>query len=456
MKNSSITNSLSSYLPSSYGKVAFFLAAAFLGQWFLSDIAHIPGGALGLFVGGAAIWWAIKPSKLLFDSPETVHGWVKRCEEVQQQFQTLESEDQNMKKRKFRSDELEAILERSEPQQLGFLSTKGVEFPDKEGIKTSLALAPSLDISFSSSLPVLDKKWLFPKAFFEKDLLVYFLPLPLRAADLLWLETIPMDQPSWVMVLCDDLDSWKDQQKALEAQLPERWAQRILRWNGSSEDINSMLSPIRKVLEQPKKNLDITKQRLLSKLHSSWQKDLETLRREKFRLIQSRSQWIVAGAVFASPLPSSDLISVAVVNGLMVKEMSDLWACNIKPELLSKVAQQLAAVAIAQGVVEWSGQSLLGMAKLHGTSWIAAGTIQALSAAYLTRVVGRSMADWMALNNGVANPDLDLIKQQAPKLVANAAKLERVDWVGFIRQSKEWINDQTNNQGIKGIISSSV
>ena len=93
----------------------------------------------------------------------------------------------------------------------------------------------------------------------------------------------------------------------------------------------------------------------------------------------------------------------------------------------------------------------MSLAKLDGSSWVAAGTIQALSAAYLTRVVGRSMADWMALNNGVTQPDLELIKQQAPQLVSKAAELERVDWVAFLKQSKEWIQSQSINYKVKSV-----
>ena len=136
------------------------------------------------------------------------------------------------------------------------------------------------------------------------------------------------------------------------------------------------------------------------------------------------------------------------VNGLMIKEMSKIWSSKMKPELLEAVSRQLAMAAIAQGVVEWSGQSLLSLAKLDGSSWVAAGTIQALSAAYLTRVVGTSMADWMALNNGVSKPDLELLKVQAPQLIANAAEKEKVDWPSFILQSKNWINQIGNDQKI--------
>ena len=82
---------------------------------------------------------------------------------------------------------------------------------------------------------------------------------------------------------------------------------------------------------------------------------------------------------------------------------------------------------------------LLGLAKLDSGSWLVAGAMQALSAAYLTRVVGRSMADWLALTSGVAEPDLLALKQQAPLLVARAADEERLNWSGFLRQSREWM-----------------
>ena len=161
----------------------------------------------------------------------------------------------------------------------------------------------------------------------------------------------------------------------------------------------------------------------------------------KFRVVQQRTQWVVAGAVFASPVPSTDLLALSVANGLMIKEMAQIWSCSWKAETLQIISKQLAIAAVAQGVVEWTGHALFSVAKLHGTSWLAAGTMQALSAAYLTRVVGRSMADWMALNNGVSEPDLEALKKQAPLLIAKAADQERRDWSGFLKQASSWLKE---------------
>ena len=425
------------------GKVGLIFGSLAFGQWLLSDLVHFPGGGLGVFIVFVGCWCFFQSEKVNFKSPKTVQGWINRCNEVLEQFELLENKDSFEKNRKQRFDSLQQIVERSEPQRIVLASTNGIELPSREEFSNAISVSDSLDFSFSDSLPIRDESSILPDSLLAKDIIIYFLPLPLRAADLIWLKKIPEDQPSWIMVLGEENLKWFDQLEDLKAQLPERWISRIIRWNRSSEkEMNIVLNPIRKILAQPKTNIDLTKQRLLSRLHSSWQSDLEQLRRDKFQVIQNRSQWIVAGAVFTSPIPTTDLLSVAVVNGLMVQEMANIWSCKMKPELLKVVAKQLACAAIAQGVVEWSGQAILGVAKLHGGSWIAAGSMQALSAAYLTRVVGRSMSDWLALNNGVSEVDIELLNQQASQLVANAAEKERVDWVGFLNQCKDWMKIQ--------------
>ena len=427
-------------LPAS--KVGVVIGSLIAGQWVFNDLVHVPSGGLAVLAAGAGVWFLSKPSAGTFNPPSTVKGWVKRCNDVLVQFESLEDPANHHLKASSRNLELQNILSRKDPQSLALISTNGVDLPEVGLFEESIANSQSLDLICSSTLPIKNKSWKFPEKFFQQDLIIYYLPLPLRAVDLLWLKAIPEDLRSWIMVSSNDSADWPNELNALNSQLPERWKNRILRSEASVEQMKNVLTPVRRCLEQSKRNIDQTRQRLLSRLHTSWQSDLEGLRRDKFRAIQNRSQWLVAGAVFASPVPSTDLLSLAVVNGLMIQEMGTIWACDVKPDLLNKVARQLAIAALAQGVVEWSGQTLLGVAKLHGGTWLAAGAMQAVSAAYLTRVVGRSMADWMALNNGVSQPDLELLKLQAPELIAKAAAAEKVDWANFLKQSKDWVNEQ--------------
>ena len=185
-----------------------------------------------------------------------------------------------------------------------------------------------------------------------------------------------------------------------------------------------------------------TARRRLEGLHRLWQADLERLRRREWQLLQQRTQWVVAAGVLVAPLPSLDLLVLTAANGLMLREMAQLWDCPWTLEQLRAASAELARAALAQGVVEWSSQALAAAVKLHGATWLVGGALQALSAAYLTRVVGRAMADTLALSAGVAEPDLALIRREAPLLVARAADQEKLDWVGFLRQARRWWEQQ--------------
>ena len=413
-------------------------------QWLLSDVVHVPGGGLGV-AAVAGLWWLSRPPKQpRFLEPASLKGWIQRCELVLNQFEELEVALGLQGLRAPRDKELRRIEGFDAPLSLGVVATEGSVLPATVQLQQALAGVTSLDLCLANPLPVTSTSWSWPDDLQELDVLLHVLPLPLRAADLLWLDQLSADRPVWLLLQSSVDRSAEDHLEALRCQLPERWHQCLLPWSGEAIELRAVLQPVRQQLMRAERVRQGTRQRLLSNLHRRWQADLETLRRERFRLLLQRSQWIVAGVVIASPVPSVDLLAVAVGNGLMVKEMATIWSCPWSAEVLQVVARQLGSAALAQGVVELSGQALLGLAKLDGASWIAAGAMQGLSAAYLTRVVGVSMADWMALNAGVAEPDLEELKRQAPLLVARAAEQERLNLAGFAQQAHEWIQDRNS------------
>ena len=158
---------------------------------------------------------------------------------------------------------------------------------------------------------------------------------------------------------------------------------------------------LRKFFLSSSKNIENTKKRLLKELHVAWQSEIEGIRRMQLKGIQRKNQILVATTVFLSPIPSIDVMAMTVLNSLMIKEIKSIWGCNWSPEILDKVSKEILKTAIAQGVIEWSGQTLIGITKLHGPNWLVSGTFQAVSAAYLTRVVSSSLADFMAITKGV-------------------------------------------------------
>ena len=155
-----------------------------------------------------------------------------------------------------------------------------------------------------------------------------------------------------------------------------------------------------------------------------------------------QTQWAVAAGVVLAPAPSLDLLVLAGANGLMLQEMGRLWDSPWTLDQLQAAGQELAKAALQLGVVEWSSQALAGIIKWHGATWLVGSAVQALSAAYLTRVVARAMADYLALASGVAEADLALLKAQAPLLVARAAETEKLDWSAFLQQGQQWLRQQ--------------
>ncbi len=435
--------STSKLIPSIAGKLALAGGTLALGGWLFTDLIHIPGGGAGLLAIGAGLWWLSRPATpAQFSEPASTTGWIQLCETVLGQFTELEHALGLEGLRLPREQELDHLKAQHAPLSVGVVISEGATHPGASLLKSALAGANPLELCIAKPLAVVADAWSWPQELDQLDVILYGLPLPLRAADLLRLEQLPADRPAWLLIENSFERSSEEQREALRCQLPKPWSDRLLCWNGESADLRRSLLPVRRHFSQPSRTREITRQRLLSSLHRRWQTELEQLRRERFRSLLQKSQWIVASVVIASPVPSVDLLAVAAVNGLMVKEMAQIWGCSWNVEVLQMVARQLGTAALGQGVVEWSGQALLGMAKLEGGTWLAAGLLQGLSAAYLTRVVGVSMADWMALNAGVAEPDLEDLKRQAPLLVAKAAEQEKVDLACFVDQARKWLKTQ--------------
>ena len=413
-------------------------AGLLAGKWLISDVMHVPGGGLGLLAaGGVVIWLGRKPSQPRFAAPVSLDGWMARCQEVLDQFARFEQQPSYDLARRA---ELKLVLDRCGPVRMAMVALGGSQGPNEADLSSSLAGPAPVTLSLCHPLTTDEGSRCWPSGLLDQDLILFSLQAPLLASDLLWLQQVPEDQPAWLLLATEAVNASTDAVAAVRDDLPPRWRERILVQEPSMQ-LRTALAPLRRSLKQAAVE---TRPRLLAELHRRWQRDLESLRRERFLQIQQRTQWVVAGSVMASPIASLDLLAVAVANGLMIREMGEIWGTSLQPDVLREAAAQLARVALAQGVVEWTGQTLLGLAKLDGGSWLIAGSMQALSAAYLTRVVGRSMADWLAINAGVDELDLVALKQQAPLLVARAAEQERVNWNGFVQQSRDWLLHATS------------
>lgn len=423
------------------------LGAGVVGMEAISRFTPLDPGSLmglGVLAGG---WWVLsrRPAQLQPRLPETVTGWFSRCEHLVAQLERLEG-DASGGVTATRRPLLERCRELCHQRALHLALVGGR--PPAAAWQTAFAEAlrgpRGISLRWGLPLPACNSHWQWPADFERCDVFLYHLAPPLRAQDLRWLEALPEGMPVWLLI---ELETDADQER-IGAEVLSQWPgaerSRILFWDGTAEGLTAGLAPLTLWLgRQTGEALrTATLLRCLKDLHRRWQADLETWRRREWSQLQQRTQWIVAAGVFAAPLPTLDLLVLAVANGLMLREMARLWECSWTMEQLRAAAAELARATLAMGIVEWSSQALAAAVKLHGATWVVGGAIQAFSAAYLTRVVGRAMADVLALSAGVASPDLELIKRQAPLLVARAAEEEKVDWGGFIRQGVAWLGQR--------------
>jgi len=378
--------------------------------------------------------------------PRDVPAWLERLGRLEQQFAGFDAEGGGAGEPGAaagrRAAELAALQHQLQRPGLA-AAVVGRQLPP-EALHQPVALALRsqlpLTLHWGQPLPSWRGERDWPGLFAGCELLLYHLHWPLAAADLRWLQALPERLPVWLWIQGSGDADPQAVRAELQALLGEGVTCPALLWDSRPASLPALLAPLAAQLQRDGASLRQARQlRELAALHGRWQAELEQLRRQAFLRLQQRTQWLVAAGVVASPVCSLDLLVLAVANGLMLREMARLWDCPWSSEQLQAAAAELARAALAFGVVDWSSQALAGLARWHGATWLVGSAVQALSAAYLTRVVGRAMADLLARSVGVAEPDLERIKREAPLVVAAAAEAEQLNWARFLQQGRQWL-----------------
>tara|TARA_B100000941_G_C28501014_1_gene554216 strand:+ start:122 stop:1456 length:1335 start_codon:yes stop_codon:yes gene_type:complete len=411
--------------------IVFLLGFA---EWVLSDLINYSTGSLGFFILCFGGYFYLKNDRPKFKEPKNLNGWINLCNEDLNFYEKLEVNNNLDKKNIKRQKSLELIINRFSKEKISCIGQKNYELNQvlfKNHFKDD-----KFDFNFIEKLPKYNSSEIVPNDVINSDAILYFLNLPLSANDFLWIEKLPKDMPIWLVALSSKGSESKSQLEELKSQISQEFINRIIRVDLSKNELLHIPFSLRKFFISSSKNIENTKKRLLKELHTNWQSEIEGIRRMQLKNVQRKNQIFVATSVFFSPIPSIDVLSMTVLNSLMIKEIKCIWGCNWSPEILDKVSKQIIKTAIAQGVIEWSGQTLIGLTKLHGPNWLISGVFQAISAAYLTRVVSSSLADFMAITKGVSEPDLEFIKENSEKIVKKAFENEKINWKSLIADLK--------------------
>lgn len=156
-------------------------------------------------------------------------------------------------------------------------------------------------------------------------------------------------------------------------------------------EVEALLRRIARVLHEDGEEL-IADNLLLQcrELGSASRRLLDDQRRRDATAIVERFVWIGAGVVAVNPLPGIDLLGTAAVNAQMVLEIGRIYGVQLSREAAQDLALSVGRTLAGLGLIK-GGVSLLSQAlSLSLPALVVGRAIQAVSAAWLTRVAGLS------------------------------------------------------------------
>ncbi len=121
---------------------------------------------------------------------------------------------------------------------------------------------------------------------------------------------------------------------------------------------------------------------------------IDSQRRRQADKIVERFQWIGAGVVSVTPLPMVDLLATAAVNAQMVVEIGRVYGSELNMERGKELALSLGKTIAGLGIVKGAIELLSTALQLNVATFIIGRAIQGVTAAYLTRIAGKSFIEY--------------------------------------------------------------
>lgn len=121
---------------------------------------------------------------------------------------------------------------------------------------------------------------------------------------------------------------------------------------------------------------------------------IDTQRRRQAEKTIDRFQWIGAGVISVTPLPVVDLLATAAVNAQMVVEIGKVYGCDINLERGRELALSLTKTLASLGIVKGALNLLTAALQMSVGGFIVGRIIQGITAAYLTRIAGKSFIEY--------------------------------------------------------------
>ncbi len=143
---------------------------------------------------------------------------------------------------------------------------------------------------------------------------------------------------------------------------------------------------------------------------------LDRQRRRDAEAIVERYMWIGAGVLMVTPLPGIDLLGAAAVNAQMVAEIGRVYGVTLSRASAQDLALSVGRTLAGLGLIKGGVSLLTGALSLGLPALLATRAIQAVSAAWLTRVAGMSFITYFRQDQDWGDGGLQEVLQRQYEL----------------------------------------
>ncbi|MDZ8135974.1 MAG: DUF697 domain-containing protein [Nostoc sp. DedQUE04] len=202
-------------------------------------------------------------------------------------------------------------------------------------------------------------------------------------------------------------------------------------------DIQQLTHQLGEVLAQQGQRLVwVTTMRKAGLLKAEAKNWLNGTRRDRATPIIEQYQWIAAAAAFANPVPAFDILATAAINAQMVMDLGNIYQQKFSLEQAQTIAGTMGSLMLKLGLVELSTKAISTVLKSNAVTFVAAGVVQGVSAAYLTRVAGLSLVEYfqqqeIAIDSGTGL-NLENLRQTLQKVFQQNQQIGFLQ--GFVKQ----------------------
>ena len=139
---------------------------------------------------------------------------------------------------------------------------------------------------------------------------------------------------------------------------------------------------------------------------------LDQQRRRQAEKIIDRYQWIGAGVIAVTPLPVVDMLATAAVNAQMVVEIGRVYGCELDSARGRELALSLGRTLVSLGVVKGAVEIMARALQLNLATYLVGKAIQGVTAAYLTRIAGKSFIEYFRYDQDWGDGGITEVVQQ--------------------------------------------